>query len=207
VLFHHLEILGEKSVLVFDQPDAGIWELRNLARPHTFSAAMCWAACDRLSRIAAHLGLKAQPNYWRGHADRIHQYICERAWNPHMNSFVATLDGNGKLDASLLLLYEIGFLRAEDPRFAGTVAAIERELRYGYFIFRYTEADDYGAPENAFLACTFWYICALSALGRCEEARELFEKLLAHRNPHGLLAEHIDPRTGEQWEISPRPTA
>jgi GH15 family glucan-1,4-alpha-glucosidase len=124
-----------------------------------------------------------------------------------MNSFVATLDGNGKLDASLLLLYEIGFLRAEDPRFAGTVAAIERELRYGYFIFRYTEADDYGAPENAFLACTFWYICALSALGRCEEARELFEKLLAHRNPHGLLAEHIDPRTGEQWEISPRPTA
>jgi GH15 family glucan-1,4-alpha-glucosidase len=204
VLFRHLEILGEKSVLVFDQPDAGIWELRNLARPHTFSAAMCWAACDRLSRIAAHLGLKAQPSYWRRHADRIHQYICERAWDPHLNSFVATLDGNRKLDASLLLLHEVGFLRPEDPRFAGTVAAIERELRHGDFIFRYAEADDYGVPENAFLVCTFWYIYALSALGRCEEARDLFEKLLAHRNPHGLLAEHIDPRTGEQWGNFPQ---
>jgi GH15 family glucan-1,4-alpha-glucosidase len=99
MLFRHLEILGEKAVLVFDQPDAGLWELRNLAQPHTFSAVMCWAACDRLSRIAAHLGLQAKPAYWRRHADRIHKYISERSWNPGMNSFVATLDGNGKLDA------------------------------------------------------------------------------------------------------------
>jgi GH15 family glucan-1,4-alpha-glucosidase len=204
MLFRHLEILGEKAVLVFDQPDAGIWELRNLARPHTFSAVMCWAACDRLSRIAAHLGLQAQPEYWRRHADRIHQYVSERAWNAHLNSFVATLDGDGKLDASLLLLREIGFLQAGDPRFAGTVAAIERELRRGDFIFRYAEADDFGAPQNAFLVCTFWYIYALAALGRCEEARDLFERLLAHRNSHGLLAEHIDPRNGEQWGNFPQ---
>jgi GH15 family glucan-1,4-alpha-glucosidase len=204
MLFRRLETLGEKAVLVFDQPDAGIWELRNLARPHTFSAVMCWAACDRLSRIAAHLGLQAQPSYWRRHADRIHQYICERSWNPHLNSFVSTLDGNGKLDASLLLLHEIGFLSAEDPRFAGTVTAIERELRHGDFIFRYAEADDYGVPENAFLVCTFWYIYALAALGRSEEARDLFEKLLSRRSLHGLLAEHIDPHTGEQWGNFPQ---
>ncbi len=204
MLFRHLEILGEKAVLVFDHPDAGLWELRNLAQVHTFSAVMCWAACDRLSRIAAHLGLPAKPAYWRRHADRIHQYVSERSWNHDLNSFVATLDGNGKLDASLLLLNEIGFLRAEDPRFSGTVAAIEKELRHGDFIFRYSEADDYGVPENAFLVCTFWYIYALAALGRCKEARDLFEKLLSRRNRHGLLAEHIDPRTGEQWGNFPQ---
>jgi GH15 family glucan-1,4-alpha-glucosidase len=204
MLFHHLETLGEKAVRVFDQPDAGIWESRGLMRPHTFSAVMCWAACDRLSRIAAHLGLSEQSNYWRKRADRLQHIISERAWNPRMNSFVATLDGNGKLDASLLLLHDIGFLRAEDPRFAGTVAAIERELRHGDFIFRYVEADDFGVPENAFLVCTFWYIYAIAALGRCEEARDLFEKLLARRNRHGLLAEHIDPRSGEQWGNFPQ---
>ena len=87
--------------------------------------------------------------------------ICERAWNAKRDSFVATIDGD-TLDASLLLLAELGFLRADDPRFAGTVAAIERELKRGDFIFRYIEPDDFGAPENAFLVCTFWYVDALA---------------------------------------------
>jgi GH15 family glucan-1,4-alpha-glucosidase len=203
-LFHQLEILGEKAVNVFDRPDAGIWELRSMAQPHTFSAVMCWAACDRLSRIAVHLGLQAQSVYWRRHADVIHRTISERAWNPQLNSFVATLDRNRRLDASLLLLNELGFLQKDDPRFAGTVAAVERELRHGDFIFRYSEADDFGMPENAFLVCTFWYIYAIAALGRRDEARTLFEKMLACRNRHGLLAEHIDPRSGEQWGNFPQ---
>ena len=128
----------------------------------------------------------------------MHQVICERSWNPEMGSFVATMEGK-TLDASLLRLGELGFLAEDDPRFAGTVRAIERELRRGDFIFRYVEADDFGKPENAFLVCTFWYINALAALGRREEARDLFETVLACRNRHGLLAEHIDPRTREQW--------
>lgn len=99
----------------------------------------------------------------------------------------------------MLLLHDIGFLAADDPRFALTVAAIERELKCGNYIYRYIEADDFGIPENAFLVCTFWYIYALTALNRMEEARELFNNLLAMRNRHGLLAEHIDPRTGEHW--------
>jgi GH15 family glucan-1,4-alpha-glucosidase len=165
---------------------------------------MCWAACDRLSRIAVHLGLQAQSVYWRRHADVIHRTISERAWNPQLNSFVATLDRNRRLDASLLLLNELGFLQKDDPRFAGTVAAVERELRHGDFIFRYSEADDFGMPENAFLVCTFWYIYAIAALGRRDEARTLFEKMLACRNRHGLLAEHIDPRSGEQWGNFPQ---
>lgn len=103
------------------------------------------------------------------------------------------------MDASLLLLVELGFLEASDPRFAATVSAVENDLRRGDFIFRYVEADDFGAPENAFLVCTFWYVNALATLQRRAEARTLFEKLLACRNQHGLLAEHIDPNSGEQW--------
>ena len=197
-LFHRLEALGERAVQVHDQPDAGLWELRGSARVHTFSSVMCWAACDRLAKIAERLGLAQRRDYWHSQAERIHRVVCERAWSPKLNSFVATLDGNS-MDASLLLLNEVGFLSADDPRFAGTVAAVERELRHGDFIFRYVEKDDFGKPENAFLICTFWYINALSALGRRDEARALFERLLASRNRHGLLAEHIDPKSGEQW--------
>jgi GH15 family glucan-1,4-alpha-glucosidase len=93
----------------------------------------------------------------------------------------------------------LGFLADHDPRFAATVRVIGRELKQGDFVFRYLEADDFGTPQNAFLICTFWYINALTAIGEREAARVLFEKVLACRNRHGLLAEHIDPRTREQW--------
>ncbi|OGA24365.1 MAG: glucoamylase [Betaproteobacteria bacterium RIFCSPLOWO2_02_FULL_67_26] len=202
-LFAQLEALGERATEVWSQPDAGLWELRGVARVHTYSSVMCWVACDRLAKIAAHLGLPARAARWRARADTIHRAVCERAWSPSRGSFVATLDGNG-LDAGLLLLAELGFIRAEDPRFAATVAAIERELRRGDFVFRYVEADDFGVPQNAFLACTYWYIDALTALGRREEARALFENLLACRNPHGLLSEHIDPATRELWGNFPQ---
>jgi GH15 family glucan-1,4-alpha-glucosidase len=197
-LFGRLEPLGELAAKNFDQPDAGLWELRGSARVHTYSAVMCWAACDRLAQIAAHLGLAARTAYWRSHADRIHSIIGERAWSPQRNAFAATFGGDA-MDASLLLLAELGFLDAVDPRFTATVAAIEQDLKRGDFIFRYVERDDFGAPENAFLVCSFWYVNALAVLGRTEEARSLFEKLLACRNRHGLLAEHIDPHNGDMW--------
>ncbi len=167
VLFHRLEALGEQAAKLYDQPDAGIWELRGKPRVHTFSSVMCWAGCDRLARIAAHLGLADRAAYWRAQADRIHEFVCARCWNPAKGSFVAAVNGDA-LDASLLRLGDV-------------------------------EADDFGTPENAFLICTFWYINALAALGQRDEARALFENLLACRNRHGLLAEHIDPRTHEQW--------
>jgi GH15 family glucan-1,4-alpha-glucosidase len=198
-LFHRLEPLGECAARLFDQPDAGLWELRGKTRVHTSSSVMCWAGCDRLARIATHLGLAERALHWRRHADRMHGEILERAWSARRSSFVSTMDGGDALDASLLRLVDLGFLAADDPRFASTVAAIERELRRGDFMFRYVEVDDFGAPTNAFLVCTFWYINALAAIGRREEARALFEKLLACRNRHGLLAEHIDPTTREQW--------
>lgn len=198
VLFRRLETLGDHAARLFDQPDAGLWELRGKPRVHTFSSVMCWAGCDRLAKIAAHLGLAERAAHWAGQAARIHQVIDERCWSAKRGSFVATMDG-ATLDASLLRLNELGFLADDDPRFAGTVAAIERELRRGDFIFRYVEQDDFGTPENAFLVCTFWYINALAAIGRRDEARALFENVLACCNRHGLLAEHVDPRTREQW--------
>jgi GH15 family glucan-1,4-alpha-glucosidase len=197
-LFHRLEVLGEQARRCYDQPDAGLWELRGSARVHTFSSVMCWAACDRLGRIAARLGQTERAAYWSGHATQMHATISQKAWNKKRGAFVSTFDGKA-MDASLLLLAEVGFLDAADPRFAATVGAVEKDLRHGDFIFRYVEKDDFGEPENAFLVCTFWYVNALAALDRRDEARALFEKLLACRNRHGLLAEHIDPRSGEQW--------
>jgi GH15 family glucan-1,4-alpha-glucosidase len=202
-LFRQLESLGERAVTVHAQPDAGLWELRGTARVHTFSSIMCWAACDRLAKIAARLGLPERAGYWHAHAERIHAVICARAWNPARGSFTATFEGD-TLDASLLLVADLGFLAAEDPRFAGTVAAVERELKRGDFVFRYTDPDDFGVPANAFVVCTYWYIDAITRLGRRDEARALFETMLARRNRLGLLSEHIDPVTGELWGNFPQ---
>ena len=197
-LFSRLEILGESAAELFDKPDAGIWELRGVRRVHTFSSVMCWAGCDRLSLIATRLGLSAKAEHWRSTAAKMRATILQRSWSPSLNSFTGTMDGD-TLDASLLRLNDVGFLAADDPRFLGTIAAIEGRLRRGNFIYRYTEDDDFGTPENAFIVCTFWYINALAATGRKAEARDLFENILACRNAHGLLAEDIDPVTLEQW--------
>jgi GH15 family glucan-1,4-alpha-glucosidase len=197
-LFKRLEVLGQNAATLFDKPDAGIWELRGTQRVHTFSSVMCWAGCDRLSRIATRVGLADRASYWRKTADSMKEVILARSWNDRMKSFAGTMDGD-TLDASLLRLNDVGFIDADDPRFLGTIAAIERELKHGNFIYRYTEQDDFGFPENAFVVCTFWYINALAATGRMQEARELFEHILSCRNAHGLLAEDIDTRTHELW--------
>ncbi|MCL4315721.1 MAG: glycoside hydrolase family 15 protein [Gammaproteobacteria bacterium] len=202
-LFRRLEALGEMARAVYCQPDAGVWELRNAVRIHTFSSVMCWVACDRLARIAARLGLNDRAHYWRGHADVIHRAVCENAWDAKQQSFVESFGGK-ELDASLLLLHELGFLAADDPRFAGTVAAVERQLKRGDFVFRYTQKDDFGEPQTAFIICTFWYIDALAALGRREEARALFDTLLACRNSLGLLSEDIDPANRRLWGNFPQ---
>ncbi|HEX9248932.1 MAG TPA: glycoside hydrolase family 15 protein, partial [Gemmatimonadaceae bacterium] len=204
-LLERLELFGEHAARLYEVPDAGLWELRGTERVHTFSSIMCWAACDRLAKYADRLALAERAGYWRSRATKIHEVISRRSWNAKLNAFTATMDGDS-LDASLLLMPRLGFLQAGDPRFAGTVAAIEKGLKHGDFVYRYVERDDFGYPENAFLVCTFWYIEALAAMGgtRRVEARALFEKVLAARNRHGLLAEDLDPRTLEQWGNFPQ---
>jgi GH15 family glucan-1,4-alpha-glucosidase len=202
-MFERLESIGEQAAKVFDQPDAGIWEFRTIAKVHTFSAAMCWAACDRLARIADRLQFTSRAEYWREHAESMHKTISEKAWNSELNSFVDCYGGED-LDASLLLLHHMGFVEAKDPRFIGTVEAIEKYLKRGDLLLRYAAPDDFGTPDNAFTVCTFWYIDALAAIGRAEEARALFEKILSHRNHVGLLSEDLDPSTGELWGNFPQ---
>ncbi len=197
-LFERLEPLGRLAVAVHDRPDAGIWELRGTSRVHTYSSVMCWAACDRLSRIAARLGLHERSLSWRNEANRIHDFVTTHCWNASRGSYVGAT-GSTELDASLLLLAELNFTTPDDTRFVSTVDAIERELKRGDYVFRYLERDDFGVPQNAFVVCTFWLIDALAAIGRVGDARKLFEQLLARRNAHGLLAEHLDPVTGEAW--------
>lgn len=202
-LFAQLEAVGHRAALDYTNPDAGPWEIRHVTRPHTFSAVMCWAACDRLARIADHLGKKDRSLHWRQQADAMHAVISARTWNESMQSFVSTFDGND-IDATLLLLHELDFLADDDPRFVRTVEAVGTRLERGDFLYRYDSDDGFGRPETAFVICAFWYINALVTIGRKAEARALFERILTHRNPLGLLSEDIDPKTGELWGNFPQ---
>ncbi len=202
-LYRRLEQLGAKAAERALEPDAGIWEFRGRKAVHTHSAALCWAACDRLARIAGTLGRADRVEHWRREADRIRAVILEKAWSEKLGAFTATFGGDS-VDASLLLLHELALVSAGDPRFLATLDYIGKHLRRGHHLFRYGTADDFGMPETAFTICTFWYIEALAAAGRRDEARELFERILACRNHVGLLSEDIDPKTGELWGNFPQ---
>ena len=199
-VFGWLEQLGDQAVALFDQPDAGLWEFRQRSAVHTFSSVMCWAACDRLARIARALGLSDRQRHWTNRAEAIRSHVLRHA-ETESGGLAATLDGAG-IDASLLLLHDLGFLDAADPCFAATVESLE-PLRSGSNFFRYRE-DDFGSPATSFAVCSFWYIDAINALGRREEARELFQQMLDRRNPVGLLSEDLDPETGELWGNFPQ---
>lgn len=201
--FRRLERMGALALRTAEQPDAGLWEFRGRAAVHTYSAAMCWAACDRLAHIATELGLDDRARYWHEQAVQLHARIEARTWNERLGHFVDAYDGE-HLDASLLLLADIGFVEASDSRFVATVDAIGVALGRGDYLFRYIAPDDFGAPETSFNICTFWYIEALAATGRKERARAMFEHMLKQRNSLGLLSEDIAPGSGEHWGNYPQ---
>lgn len=201
--FYRFEALGARAYAVHASPDAGLWELRTKSRVHTYSSLMCWAACDRLARIAEHHALHNRAAYWAKCAGEIREVILRRAWNAELGHFTSAFEGEA-LDASLLQIAELGLLPASDPRFVATVAKLEESLRRGNYLYRYVEGDDFGIPENAFTFCSFWFIDALHLLGRNEEGRAIFEHMLTVRNPLGLLSEHIDTRSGELWGNYPQ---
>jgi len=202
-LFRRLEPIGELALKTALKPDAGIWEYRGRTRIHTYSAALCWAAIDRLGQIAAKLQMEPRARYWSRHANQLRREIVKRAWNEETRTFAGALD-DPELDASVLRIAEVGLVPAHDPRFASTCDVIGQRLIRNGRIMRYTADDDFGAPETAFLACNFWYIEALVALGRGDEARDFFTGLLDRRNSFGLLSEDIHPKTGALWGNFPQ---
>ena len=201
--FEALERVGERAWQNYDQPDAGLWELRTRQSVHTYSSAMCWAACDRLANAATALDLPERAEFWQQRADHIRAHIERAAWRPETRRLSATFTGDD-LDASVLQLLDLRFLSPDDPRFLDTLNAVETGLRRGSFMLRYDSEDDFGLPETAFNFCTFWLIEALHFTGRSEEARALFEEMIARRTPAGLLSEDIDPVTGELWGNYPQ---
>jgi GH15 family glucan-1,4-alpha-glucosidase len=185
---------------VWREPDQGIWESREGPQQFTYSRAMIWVALDRVIRTAERRGPEAAGvavpiERWRALRAKLHEEICKRGFSPKLGSFVRHFDSS-ELDASLLLLPQVGFLPPEDPRIVGTIKAIGERLDGAGFIRRYdTEVSKDGLPsgEGAFLACSFWYADALTMIGRQAHAEAVFERLLAVRNDLGLLAEEHDP--------------
>jgi GH15 family glucan-1,4-alpha-glucosidase len=183
------------------EPDASIWEVRGPPRQFTYSKVLAWVAFDRAVKAVEVHGLKGPAGRWRALRDAIHRDVCENGYDAKRNAFVQYY-GASALDASLLMMAKIGFLPASDPRIAGTVEAVRRELTVDGFVLRYLQEDsgvDGLAPgEGAFLPCSFWLADNLAMMGRRDEAREVFERLLAVRNDVGLLAEEYDPRARRQ---------
>lgn len=201
--FRALERIGDLAWQVWDKPDAGLWELRTRAHVHTYSAAMCWAACDRLWHAATAIGLEDRAQHWQRRANHIHTEVMKRAWRDESQAVSANFEDDVR-DASILQLLDMRFLDKHDPRFRSTVNALEETLRRGDYMLRYSEEDDFGLPETAFNVCTFWLIESLFLIGRENEARDLFDNMLEKRTASGLLSEDIDPRTDELWGNFPQ---
>jgi GH15 family glucan-1,4-alpha-glucosidase len=201
--FEALERVGERAWAAYDQPDAGLWEFRTRNDVHTYSAAMCWAACDRLANAALALGRTDRHEFWQARAEQMRSRIEAEAWREDTQRLSATFAGDD-VDASLIQLLDLRFLTPEDPRFRSTLTAVEAGLRRGAHMLRYDVEDDFGLPETAFNVCTFWLIEALHLTGRSDEARTLFGAMLDRRTAAGLLSEDIDPTTGELWGNYPQ---
>ncbi|MET7490283.1 glycoside hydrolase family 15 protein [Streptomyces sp. NPDC005538] len=186
------------------EPDEGIWEIRGARRHFVHSKVMAWVAVDRTVRLIESGAADGPLERWRDLRDTIHREVCEKGYDKERNTFTQSY-GSKELDASLLLIPQMGFLPPDDKRVIGTIEAIQRELSTpDGFILRYPTSgesegvDGLPGDEGAFLACSFWMADDLAMIGRVDDARELFEKLLSLRNDLGLLAEEWDPRHQRQ---------
>ncbi|MFE7331110.1 glycoside hydrolase family 15 protein [Streptomyces sp. NPDC057565] len=188
----------------WDEPDEGIWEVRGPRRHFVHSKVMAWVAVDRTIKLIESGDTEGPLERWRELRDDIHRAVCENGYDKERNTFTQSY-GSRELDASLLLIPQMGFLPPDDKRVIGTIEAIQRELSTeDGFVLRYpTKGEDAGVDglegdEGAFLACSFWLADDLAMIGRVDEARQLFERLLSLRNDLGLLAEEWDPRLQRQ---------
>ncbi|MDH2386291.1 glycoside hydrolase family 15 protein [Bradyrhizobium sp. CER78] len=185
---------------VWDQPDHGIWERRGVPRHYVFSKVMCWVAFDRAIKSAERFGFKGPLVKWRVLREAIHRDVCQRGFDPTLNSFVESY-GSKLLDASLLLLPSVGFLPPDDPRIRGTIAAVDRHMMRDGFVLRHDPREASGEVqpiEGAFLACSLWLADAHVLAGDLDKAQTMFDRVVAVANDLGLLAEEFDPGAGRQ---------
>ena len=198
--WHLQQALMAHLETIWMRPDQGIWETRGRPQHFTHSKVMAWVAVDRAVRSMERFKLSGPAEEWRELRDRIHADVCEHAYNAELGSFVQAY-GSKLMDAGALVIPLVGFLPASDPRVVGTVKAIERSLLVDGFVLRYdSAATDDGLPpgEGAFLACSFWLADNYALLGRKDDARRMFERLLALRNDVGLLSEEYDQQLKRQ---------
>ncbi len=202
-LYRQLRPIGDLAAAAALAPDAGLWEYRGRTSVHTHSAAMCWAALHRLGLIAGRVGEREDRDRWLRLAKDLRATILERA-TAATDGWLAGAFDSDICDAAVLTLPEIGLLRHDDPLFLRTMEVVEQRLMHEGFLLRYDEPDDFGKPETAFLVCSWWFIDALVATGRREQAKEMFDRILAHRNHLGLLSEDLDGRNGVLWGNFPQ---
>ncbi|HEY2140342.1 MAG TPA: glycoside hydrolase family 15 protein, partial [Chthoniobacterales bacterium] len=185
------------------EPDEGIWEVRGGPQQFTHSKMMAWVAFDRAVKMSEECNCEAEGHLerWREIRAEIHRQVCEQGYNTKKKAFTQVY-GSDELDASLLMMPLGGFLPIDDERIVNTIAAIERELMWDGFVLRYrakvNNVDGLPGGEGVFLPCSFWFVGCLHLMGRTDEARKLFERLLTLRNDVGLFSEEYDPRSKRQ---------
>ncbi len=197
-----LQALARKAISVAGQPDAGIWEYRTEWKPQTFSSLMCWAAADRMARVAARHAPSLEQEF-RAASQRIHGQILAEAWRVDLGSFVASY-GSGDLDASLLQMAHLRFLPLNDTRLCGTIDAIREGLSRNGWLLRYRLDDGFGSPTAAFVICTFWLIEALADIGRKDEAKKIMDRVVSTLSPLGLLSEDYSTSDLQMWGNFPQ---
>jgi GH15 family glucan-1,4-alpha-glucosidase len=194
--FRVLVLLMKHLEAIWEEPDEGIWETRGGPQQFTYSKMMAWVAFDRAVLLAEQMNYKAPIEQWKAIRDAIHAQICERGFNAERDCFVQAY-GSNELDAALLQMPLVGFLPGSDRRVQNTVEAIRRDLMRDGLVLRYNTSNvNDGLPpgEGVFLACSFWMVSSLKAVGREPEARKLFEDLLKLTNELGLLSEEYDTK-------------
>jgi GH15 family glucan-1,4-alpha-glucosidase len=176
------------------EPDQGLWEMRGEPRHFVHSKVMAWVGFDRAVRAVEQFGLPGPVDRWRELRDKVHRQVCRRGFDRELGAFTQSY-GSKAIDASALLIPQVGFLPGDDPRVRGTVEAVVRHLYRDGMVMRYDNddaSDGLGGTEGAFIACTLWLADGLHLAGRDDEARKVFEHVLSLSNDVGLLAEEYD---------------
>ena len=177
-------------------PDKGIWEFRNEDQHFTFSKVLCWVAIDRAIKISNIIQRGEKAKKWETLRNKIKEDIMNNAWSSDKKAFTQ-IYGSNDLDTSVLLMESYGFIEAKNPKYISTVEAIGRELLKNDLLFRYKNNDDFGEPKSSFTVCTFWYINSLFKIGKIEESKKLYDKLLSYSNHLGLFSEDLDFKSRE----------